>query len=326
MTSALSGAQSKCGIILLILLCGVVGNAALPVYAVTGDLSVHDPSMIKSDGCYYVFSTGGAISIRKSCTLTSGWTYIGNVFRSVPSWTYDVIGTLPTDLWAPDINFFNGQYYLYYAGSTFGSNMSVIGLATATNVAGPWTDQGEVLHSTKSDNYNAIDPNLAWDSSGQAWLSFGSFWDGIKMRQIDPSTGKLLSSNATLYSLASRGGGAIEASTILRVGDYYYLFVSYDRCCAGVNSTYRIVVGRASKITGPYLDNKGGDMMMGFATQLLVTKKQYIGPGGQDVLVDGSANRLVYHYYDGNDSGKSKLAIRNIIIGSDGWPILGAMQ
>ncbi len=205
MRNAFLSARRKAAILVIAaLLCGLNILQPRSARAVSGDNAVHDPSMIAVDNCYYVFSTGGTISIRKSCDLSSGWAYVRNVFDVVPAWIQDVIGSLPTDLWAPDINFFNGQFYLYYAGSTFGSNRSVIGLATATSISGPWTDQGEALHSVRSDNFNAIDPNLAWDADGHAWLSFGSFWDGIKMREIDPSTGKLLASDTTLYSLASR--------------------------------------------------------------------------------------------------------------------------
>lgn len=313
-------------IIMALLLGGIAGGSKLSVSAQSGVVPVHDPSMIKAGNCYYVYSTGGTMSIQKLCEPVGTWTNVGSVFRGIPGWIYDVIGHVPPDLWAPDVNYFNGKYYLYYAGSTFGSNQSVIGLTTATDPAGPWTDQGEVLHSVSSDNYNAIDPGLAWDSDGGAWLSFGSFWDGIKMRQIDPSTGKLLASNSTLYSLASRGGGAIEASSILHVGDYYYLFVSFDRCCAGIDSTYKIMVGRAKNITGPYVDKDGTDMMNRGGTQLLSTAPPYIGPGGQDVFADGSTNQLAYHYYDGTENGKSKLAIREITIDNEGWPVLGPIS
>lgn len=297
-----------------------------PAAALSGDIAVHDPSMIKAGDCYYAFSTGLTISIRKSCDLTTGWTNIGTVFKTTPGWIYDAIGSLPNDLWAPDINYFNDRFYLYYAGSTFGSNRSVIGLATATDIEGPWTDEGEVLHSGVVNNYNAIDPNLVWDDDGQAWLSFGSWWDGIKMRQIDPVTGKLLVDKQAIWSLASRGGGAIEASSILHAGGFYYLFVSFDKCCAGINSTYRVMVGRSAVVTGPYVDKTGVDMLKGGGTQLLATEHEFIGPGGQDVMSDDATNRLIYHYYDGTDAGKSKLALRDITFDVDGWPLLGPMQ
>src|SRR4030095_3352373 len=113
-----------------------------------------------------------------------------------------------------------------------------------------------------------------------ATVAFGSFWDGIKMIDINVSTGKRSGSN--LYSLASRGGGAIEAPSIIHRGSTYYLYVSFDRCCAGVNSTYRIMVGRSSTITGPYVDKNNQPMMSGGGSQLLATNGSEIGPGGED--------------------------------------------
>jgi len=305
-------------------------------YAVSGNLSAHDPSMIKAGSCYYVFSTGdnnynkGNIQIRKSCNLSSGWSLIGTVFTSVPSWITTQLGSTPGNLWAPDINYINGKYYLYYAGSTFGSNKSVIGLATASNIEGPWTDQGQVIKSTSSNNYNCIDPEIAWtitnNARAEVWLVFGSFWDGIKMRQLNTSTGKLSSTKTTLYSLASRGGGAIEGASIAWRNGYYYLFVSFDKCCNGTSSTYNIRVGRATGITGPYVDKSGKKMLDGGGTKILGNSSNMIGPGGEDVYLDGSTYRMVYHYYDSNANGAFKMAIRNLNWSSDGWPSAGSMQ
>jgi arabinan endo-1,5-alpha-L-arabinosidase len=297
----------------------VLGNAA-PTQALTGSYGIHDPSAIQVGSCYYAFGTGdpavnhGNIRILKSCGGISGsWAFLKTVFTTIPSWIPGVIGSTPSNLWAPDINFINGQYRLYYAASTFGSNKSVIGLATASNIEGPWTDAGSVFSSTTSNNYNAIDPDYI---NGK--LAFGSFWDGIKMIDINTSTGKRSGTN--LYSLASRGGGAIEAASIIQNGSFFYLFVSFDKCCAGVNSTYRIMVGRSSSITGPYVDKNGVAMLSGGGTQLLAKNGSEIGPGGEDV--SSLPGFLVYHFYDGNDNGNPKLAIRSLTF-SGGWPVIG---
>jgi arabinan endo-1,5-alpha-L-arabinosidase len=140
------------------------------------------------------------------------------------------------------------------------------------------------------------------------------------MIDIDADTGKRSGTN--IYNLASRGGGAIEAASIAHHGGFYYLYVSFDQCCAGIRSTYRIMVGRAASITGPYLDKSEVDMMKGGATQLLATDGDEIGAGGQDTLGDGY---LAYHFYDGKDNGAPKLAIRTVTY-ADGWPVLGAKR
>jgi arabinan endo-1,5-alpha-L-arabinosidase len=142
-------------------------------------------------------------------------------------------------------------YWLYYAVSSFGSNHSAIGLATSkTAAAGSWTDHGLVYSSQQGGDYNAIDPGLTVDAAGHWWLSFGSFWTGIKMIQIDPATGKQLASNTTRYSIARRtNSSAIEGAYVHPHGGYYYLFTSFDYCCRGSNSTYRIMVARATSPT-----------------------------------------------------------------------------
>jgi arabinan endo-1,5-alpha-L-arabinosidase len=142
------------------------------------------------------------------------------------------------------------------------------------------------------------------------------------MRRLDLATGKPAASDPTLYSLASRGGGAIEAPSIIAQGGYYYLFVSFDACCKGVSSTYRTMVGRATSITGPYVDRAGAQMMKGAAEELLVSTGRYVGPGGGTAYRDGALYFYVYHYYDTQDSGNSRLSIRPISFDADGWPKL----
>lgn len=306
--------------ILAVVVAGLLLGGSVPAQALTGSFGIHDPSAIQVGSCYYAFGTGdpavnhGNIRILKSCGGISGsWAFLKTVFNTIPSWIPGVIGSTPGNLWAPDINLVNGQYRLYYAASTFGSNRSVIGLATASNIEGPWTDAGEVFRSVASNNYNAIDPDYI-----EGKLAFGSFWDGIKMIDINVSTGKRSGTN--LYSLASRGGGAIEAASIVHNGSFYYLFVSFDKCCAGVNSTYRIMVGRSSSITGPYVDKTGKTMLSGGGTQFLARNGSEIGPGGEDV--NSLLGFLVYHFYDGNNNGNPKLAIRGLTF-SGGWPVIG---
>jgi arabinan endo-1,5-alpha-L-arabinosidase len=227
------------------------------------------------------------------------------------------------EAWAPDLSYHGGKYLLYYSVSSFGSQNSAIGLATSsTGRPGSWTDQGIVHTSSASNDYNAIDPNLFVDDDGKWWLSFGSWWTGIKMIQINPSTGKQLSSNTTRYSLASRPTGtkAVEAPYIVKRGGYYYLFASYDTCCAGTSSTYKVKVGRATSVTGPYRDKNGVAMMNNGGTPVLESHGRYIGPGGQSIMNDVDGDLIVYHYYDGQDNGTPKLGV-NLLNWSSGWPV-----
>src|SRR6185369_2170566 len=152
-------------------------------------IGTHDPSLIRARNTFYLFATGGLLNVRSSTDL-SKWNASGAIFSALPSWIRDALGQTITDLWAPDVSFVNGTYRLYYSGSTFGSNHSVIGLATNVtldrqNSAYQWVDKGLVIESNakggSKDDWNAIDPNAITDADGNWWLVFGSFWSGIKL-------------------------------------------------------------------------------------------------------------------------------------------------
>jgi arabinan endo-1,5-alpha-L-arabinosidase len=300
-----------------------------------GDFApVHDPCIIRQDDTYYVFSTSvktdtaGFIACRRSRDLV-GWERAGFVFAQIPGWARDAVpGT--RGIWAPDISFFNGLYHLYYSVSTFGSNHSVIGLVTNETLdpAAPgfeWVDRGPVVQSRKHDLHNAIDPNLVVDRDGKHWLSWGSFWSGLKLARIDPATGKLQEAEGKMYSLASRHvargePNPIEAPFIVSHGDYYYLFASFDFCCRGARSNYFVTCGRAREITGPYLDDSGRSMLDGGGSVVIRGNERFKGLGHNAVLHDGSRDFLVYHAYDGEHDGTPNLRISPIDWTPDGWP------
>lgn len=300
------------------------GTAYVGPGSIAGTTTIHDPSMVKTtSGTYYAFSTtlsGTGLQMRSS-TDRIHFADAGKVFSSNPAWTNSYNGGNGV-LWAPDVSYHNGKYWLYYAASTFGSQNSAIGLATSTTAApGSWSDQGIVYTSNSSADYNAIDPALVVDSSGHWWLSLGSFWTGIKLIQIDPTTGKQLASNTTRYSIAQRTPNtAIEASYIYPHGGYYYLFASFDTCCNGASSTYHIIVGRATSVTGPYTDRGGLSLTQGGGTILLSTHGNIAGPGGQTVMHDTDGDLLVYHYYDANHNGTATLGLNLLGWDSAGWP------
>ena len=162
--------------------------------AQTGNsVSVHDPCIIKSGEYYYVYSTGDRINIFRSPDLLN-WKSMGSVFDKIPEWGVQEVPGV-SNIWAPDISLYKSTYHLYYSLSTFGSNNSRIGLATNTTLdpndsAYYWIDEGKVIQSKSSDNFNAIDPNFVKDETGRIWLSFGSFWNGIKLVELDTNTCK----------------------------------------------------------------------------------------------------------------------------------------
>lgn len=290
---------------------------------------VHDPAIAKEAGTYYVYSTGRGISVITSRDLHS-WRRSGPVFEQPVPWSASAIPGSTDYYWAPDIAKFGGRWRLYYSVSTFGSNRSAIGLATNVTLDSSradysWKDEGIVLESHRSDDWNAIDPNVFVDAIGQPWLTFGSFWSGIKLIQLDRSTGKPAQSNATIHALAarSRSGdikGSVEAPFMVRHGGFYYLFVSFDFCCRGVNSTYNVRVGRAKEITGPYVDREGAAMLDGGGTRVVWGEGRWRGPGHNAILHDGRTDWLVYHAYDAEDRGIPKLRIEKMRWSPDGWP------
>jgi arabinan endo-1,5-alpha-L-arabinosidase len=302
-------------------------TGGVPMYLdLTGAIQqIHDPVAIKADDAYYVFCTGNGIPIRKSTDLID-WSipFPPSIFGNVPAWAKELIPGA-TNIWAPDISFYNGKYQIYYSVSTFGSNRSVIGLVTNTTLDSKadgykWEDQGLVIESPGGGNYNCIDANFIVDADGVPWLVFGSHWSGIKMRRLDPETRKLSTEDGTLYSLASRAihPRAIEAPFIIYRAPYYYLFVSFDQCCNGANSTYRVMVGRSESITGRYLDRDGIDMMHDGGTQITFPDETWKGPGHNGILQDGDTTYIVHHAYDVN-TGAPWLRIAPLVWDDEGW-------
>jgi arabinan endo-1,5-alpha-L-arabinosidase len=289
---------------------------------------IHDPVIAKEGGAFYIFSTGPGIKVHRSSDMVT-WERQGRVFEKPPSWTAETIPGSRDYYWAPDIAYFGGKWHLYYSVSTFGKNRSAIGLATnvtldPTRRDFEWKNEGVVIESHLGDNWNAIDSHVLVEDERQAWLSLGSYWSGIKLIALDPATGKP-SADARLLSLASRPHtpeirGAVEAPFIVRRGEYYYLFVSFDQCCRGAASTYNIRVGRASAVTGPYADREGTPMLEGGGTMVRAGDGRWRGPGHNAVFRHGDADWLVYHAYDAQDRGIAKLRIEKLNWDEDGWP------
>ena len=286
--------------------------------------------MIQFGGRYYSFNTGNYIASKYS-TNRLYWSSGPTVFsrNTIPSWISTAVPDFTRTFWAPDIIHLDGLFYLYYSCSTFGSQVSAIGLVTNPTLDPndpnyQWTDQGPVIQSG-SGNYNAIDPSVLVASDGRMWMTFGSFWDGIKMIELDPATGLRVSPNSTVYSLARHlplPPDAIEASCLIQRSNYYYLFVNWDTCCSGLDSTYQIRVGRSTSVTGPYRDRNNVNMYSGGGTLFLEGTGKFVGPGHAGLCVEGETNWFTYHYYDATANGASELGMGRLQWTADGWPVL----
>jgi arabinan endo-1,5-alpha-L-arabinosidase len=309
-------------------------------FAQSTDVRVHDPVMIQHEGTYYLFSTGRGISVRSSSNMQD-WTREEPVFEEAPEWTSQVVPGFRNHIWAPDIAEYNGTYYLYYSVSRFGTNNSAIGVASnkTLNPDDPdfeWIDHGPVVQSVPGrDMWNAIDPNLTFDDEGTPWLSFGSYWLGIKIVKLQKNLTEVATSPQSWRTIASRHrywklderaagnslSGDIEAPFIFKKDGYYYLFASWDRCCADEESTYKVVVGRSKNITGPYLDKADQKMIHGGGSLVAKGKGKWAAVGHNAAYTFDNTDYLVFHGYDKTDDGDSKLIIREITW-EDGWPTI----
>jgi arabinan endo-1,5-alpha-L-arabinosidase len=312
-------------------IAGITSTAA--GQGLTGNLAAHDPSsVIRVDGTYYFFHTGTGVQ-SKSSTNRINWSAGPAVFATAPSWIAAAVpDNMNRNYWAPDVAYFNDLYHLYYSVSTFGSQDSAIGLATSPTLdpSDPdylWTDRGPVIQSNPGQNpYNTIDPAIFQTSTGDVWMTFGSFWNGIYITQLDPATGLRVTPNSPTISLARHlplTPNAIEAPYIHERDGLYYLFVNWDTCCQGTNSTYNIRVGRSANITGPYLDQNGVNMVNGGGTLFLGSEGDFIGPGHISIFDVEGGQWFGYHYYDGNANGAATYNLRSLLWTVDGWPVAG---
>jgi len=289
--------------------------------------------MAKEGDTFYVFYTGGGINRLASKDLKT-WERMDPVFSEMPAWIKERLPQARFDFWAPDIIYHNGLWHLFYACSAFGRNTSVIGHATtptldpkASNYG--WKDEGLIVQSVPTKNdWNAIDANVIVDENGDPWMDFGSFWDGIKMFKLK----KDMSGPAEpeeWYSLCRRPnpsdnrptGGPVEAPFIFKHGDYYYLFVSFDSCCRGARSTYKIAVGRSETVTGPYIDKDGKRMDQGGGSIIMTGDvDNWVAVGHDSVYnIDGKDYHVTHAYEAG--TGASKLVVHEFTWDSAGWPV-----
>jgi autotransporter-associated beta strand protein len=295
----------------------------------TGVTGAHDPSTLSLvSGKYYYYTTGQGIVSRSSTDMTS-WSAGPAIFNTPPAWTTQAVPGFTGNFWAPDVAFHNNQYYLYYSVSTFGSNVSAIGLATsptldpsAANYA--WTDQGMVVQSVASSNFNTIDPSILQDTTtGRMWMSYGSFWNGIFVRELDPTTGKPLS-GSTAVNVAD--ASQIEASYLMQHGGFYYLFVNWGQCCSGIDSTYNIRVGRSTSPTGPFLDKNGVNLLSGGGSLFLDDDGTMTGPGQFAYFNQNGTDYFSYHYYSGDANGTPTYGLRKLYWTTDNWPSYAAVN
>ena len=266
------------------------------------------------------------------------------VMTVIPKWTRDSVPGFDKHVWAPDIIRWHNKWWLAYSCSTFGKNGSAIGLLSAAKLDSPiWNDEGCIVASRENrDNWNAIDPNFVIDDNDTPWMVWGSFWDGIQIVRLDTTMhvakGEKPRTLARRYApgtttaepnptSAHAGTNAIEAPFVMKHQGYYYLFVSWDYCCRGSKSNYRVAVGRSKNVDGPYLDKRSNDMLNGGGTVLLEgDKKQYEATGHCAAYSIDGKDIFICHGYSTEMKGAPVLIQREIRWTDDGWPELESMN
>ena len=301
---------------------------------------VHDPVMAYEDSTYYIYATGLGIQQMTSKDRKTWKVLPQPVMTVMPQWTGDSVPGFTHHVWAPDIIKWHGYWWLAYSCSTFGKNGSAIGLLKNHSLDFPtWKDEGCIVTSReKRDNWNAIDPNFVIDENDNPWLVWGSFWDGIQLARLDTTMhiakGEKPRTIARRYSPKNpnrmanptskyAGTNAIEAPFIMKHGGYYYLFVSWDYCCMGSKSTYRVTVGRSKTVDGPYVDRDGVDMREGGGTPVIAGDKKVFEAIGHCAAYNMNGEDIyISHGYSVEHKGVAILVQRPIRWTADGWPEL----
>lgn len=291
-----------------------------------GDLRVHDPVMIKQGNTYYVYHTGKGISIKTSKDRIH-WVNAGSVFNetNTPAWWKSDIPNQDGNIWAPDIHYYKGKYYLYYSVSAWMNFNSSVGLAINTTLDPKdpkykWVDQGQVIsYKDGGAKVNVIDPNAFQDKDGKDWLVYGSYQAGLRLVQLDPMTGKLLQDPPQLTTITTKLG---EGSFIIKGPKYYYIFASRGICCKGINSTYQVVIGRSKDVKGPYLNKLGESWVDNKYTLFLEGNYEEPGRGHNGFITDHDTTFIVYHAYTRSADGEPRLNIKPMYMDDQDWPTI----
>ena len=281
------------------------------------DRSLPDPTVIRaSDGTFYLYATENIrnVPIYSSTDLVN-WQFRGTAFtnQTRPQMVPD------GSIWAPDINYINGQFVLYYSKSRWGGEWECgLGVATAQHPTGPFTDVGKLFISSEIGVQNSIDPFFIEEEDGRKFLFWGSF-RGIYGIELS-SDGLSIKEGAEKQQIA---GTLTEGTYIIKHDGYYYLFGSAGTCCEGLNSTYRVMVARSENLFGPYVNKAGRSAMENNFTPLLTKSAKVVGPGHNSEIVQDDAGQywMLYHGFDAADPDAGrKLYLDQVTWDKDGWP------
>jgi arabinan endo-1,5-alpha-L-arabinosidase len=291
-------------------ICLLCASLSRPAMALDGEPYIHDPSTVLfCDGKYYTWGTSGA-----GLVSDDGWTWHS--------------GARVQGGAAPDLIHISDRYYMAYAtsgGGLGGGHASSIRVKWSKTLdpSSPdygWNDDHVVASSDGIEDCDAIDPGFLLDpTDGRLWVTYGTYFGFIRIVELDPKSGHRVEGNQALNIAID-----CEATDPIYRDGWYYLLGTHGTCCDGANSTYNIRVGRSRKVTGPYLDNNGNDMLKGGGKLVVAASGRYVGTGhfGLMDLGDGVQKFSCHYEADLDRGGRSVLDIRPLLW-KDGWPVAG---
>jgi len=259
-----------------------------------------------------------------SSTDLVNWTYEGDAFAERPDWVAPDAG-----LWAPEITYFNGQYHLYYAASWTIPEGSAIGVATSDSPTEGFVDSGDPVVDPICCWQWVFDPEVNVDENGDRWIMFGSYFGGIRARELSEDGTESLPETQVQITIDNR----YEGAEVVQHGGYYYLFVSASNCCAGPLTGYGVFVGRSESLTGPYVDQSGVSLLdenVGGTPVIYQNGNEWVGTGHNTVFQDADGQWwTIYHavnvedpYFEGAVGFTKRPILLDAIDWVNGWPVL----
>ena len=284
--------------------------------------SAPDPTCIRTaDGTYYLYGTEDTrnMPIYKSDDLVN-WTFVGTAFTEAtrPDFPTSVSYDDPS-LWAPEIRYIKGKYVLFYSLAKWGQEwLSTVGYALSDSPEGPFVPKGYVFTSEQVNVQNSID-QFFWEEGGKYYMLWGSF-HGLFMVELDVTDDWNITPK--LDTKVQLAGNAYEGVNVWKHGGYYYLFVSYDFCCRGLKSNYKVVVGRSKDVTGPYIDKEGRKLTQGGGSLVIGQNDDFVAIGHSAAYHFDGKDYFMAHGYSRTEDGASKLFLREMTWDEAGWPVV----
>lgn len=197
---------------------------------------------------------------------------------------------------------------------------------------------------------NCIDPCVIFDDEGNLWMSYGSWSGGIFMLELDEETGLRdysvtyeSNEHSDAYFGAKIAGGSYasgEASYIQKIGDYYYLFISYGALEA--RGGYNVRIFRSQRPDGDYVDLLGNtpyfdrlvqNFNLSVGVRLMGGYKWrnfnvgQVAQGHNSAFVDDDGRAyMVFHTRTANGTEGHNVKVHQLFMTKEGWLVAAPYQ